>query len=175
MFQHKQDNDTFLDTRRGFLKFAIGALSLLGGLVLGIPYMRTILRSSPPGRLNWVAVGPVDSLPEKKPVNLRFAMRSQDAYLHGEISRSVWVIKDSTGSLTVFSPSCPHLGCHYTWNKKTNDFECPCHGSVFTLQGAVVGGPSPRPLDTLPHKIDGGTLFVEWKEFKVGIPEKIRV
>jgi menaquinol-cytochrome c reductase iron-sulfur subunit len=175
MSPHKQDNDSSLDTRRGFLKFTIGALSLLGGLVLGIPYMKTILRSSPPARLSWIEVGPVDSLSEKKPVNLRFVMRSQDAYLHGEVSRSVWVIKDSAGSLTVFSPTCPHLGCHYTWNKKTNDFECPCHGSVFTLQGTVVGGPSPRPLDTLPYKVEGGTLFVEWKEFKVGIPDKIRV
>lgn len=166
---------TFLDTRRGFLKFAIGVLSALGGLVLGIPYIRTILSSSHPGRLNWIKVGPVASLPVEQPVNLRFAMRSQDAYLHGEVSRSIWVIKDRTGSLTVFSPICPHLGCHYTWNKDTHDFECPCHGSVFTLKGTVVGGPAPRPLDTLPHKVENGTLLVEWEEFKVGIHEKVRV
>ena len=33
----------------------------------------------------------------------------------------------------------------------------------------------PRPLDTLPTKIEKGELFVEWETFKVGIPEKILV
>jgi len=39
----------------------------------------------------------------------------------------------------------------------------------------VLGGPAPRPLDTLPTKIQSEELNVEWKQFKAGIPEKVHV
>jgi hypothetical protein len=39
----------------------------------------------------------------------------------------------------------------------------------------VLGGPAPRRLDTLPVKIENGELYVEWKQFKSGTPDKIPV
>jgi quinol-cytochrome oxidoreductase complex cytochrome b subunit len=39
--------------------------------------------------------------------------------------------------------------------------------------GNVLGGPSPRPLDTLPGKIEDGILYVQWEQFRVGAPEKV--
>jgi Rieske Fe-S protein len=171
----QQENNVMESTRRGFFKVIIGAVASLMGLVLGPPFLRTVIHSTPPSKLQWSKVGSVDSLPIGQPKDLNFEMRSQDAYMHGEVSRSVWVIKHSSGELTVFSPICPHLGCHYKWNKQARDFECPCHASVFTSDGRVIGGPAPRSLDTLPHKVEKGELFVQWEEFKVGIPEKVRV
>ncbi len=41
--------------------------------------------------------------------------------------------------------------------------------------GKVLGGPSPRPLDTLPHKIQNGVLFVKWERFKIGVRQEIIV
>ena len=43
------------------------------------------------------------------------------------------------------SAICTHLGC--TVNRADHGYHCPCHGSVFDEQGAVKGGPAPRPLD----------------------------
>jgi hypothetical protein len=43
------------------------------------------------------------------------------------------------------------------------------------MVGEVVGGPAPRPLDTLSTRIEGDEIFVEWERFKVGISEKVAV
>jgi cytochrome b6-f complex iron-sulfur subunit len=42
------------------------------------------------------------------------------------------------------SAVCTHLGC--TVNRADHGYHCPCHGSVFSNQGAVQSGPAPRPL-----------------------------
>jgi cytochrome b6-f complex iron-sulfur subunit len=42
------------------------------------------------------------------------------------------------------SAVCTHLGC--TVNRAERGFHCPCHGSVFSPDGAVESGPAPRPL-----------------------------
>jgi len=34
--------------------------------------------------------------------------------------------------------------------------------------------PGATPLDNLPVRLEKGDLFVEWEQFKVGIPEKVR-
>jgi len=161
--------------RRSFFKVVIGVLTSLYGLILGIPYLRAVINSAPLQKLSYTEVGDIGPLGIGQPKDMNFQMRSSDAYLHQEVTRSVWVIKHSETEVTVFSPICTHLGCHYKWDPRTNHFECPCHGSVFTIDGNVVGGPAPRPLDTLPHKIENGKLLVEWERFKVGIPKKVRV
>lgn len=175
------DHDSNIDqnestvTRRKFFKVVIGVFAFLNGLVLGVPYIRAIITKAPLKKLHWTKVGDVTSLANMQPKDMAFQMRSTDAYLHQDVTRSVWVIRHSQSDYTVYSPICPHLGCHYKWDPQTNHFECPCHGSVFTINGKVIGGPAPRPLDTLPHKIENGVLYVEWERFKVGIAEKVRV
>jgi cytochrome b6-f complex iron-sulfur subunit len=41
---------------------------------------------------------------------------------------------------------CPHLGCTVNAVPDKLPFLCPCHGSHFDANGAVVSGPSPRGL-----------------------------
>jgi menaquinol-cytochrome c reductase iron-sulfur subunit len=170
-----EENEQDTAERRSFLKWMIGALTGLMGLILGLPYLRTVINSAPLRKLSYVEVGDIDALSIGQPQDMNFQMSSTDAYLRQEVIRSVWVIKHSPDSLTVFSPICTHLGCHYKWNAQARHFECPCHGSVFTVDGKVIGGPAPRPLDTLPHKIENGKLYVEWERFRVGTSEKVRV
>ncbi|MCL5024068.1 MAG: ubiquinol-cytochrome c reductase iron-sulfur subunit [Nitrospirae bacterium] len=161
-------------TRRKFFKVVIGVTAFLNGLILGIPFLRAIINPAPLQKLSYTEVGDIGSLPIGEPQDMNFAMRSGDAYRHEEVIHSVWVVKHSPAEVTVFSPICTHLGCHYKWNPQAGHFECPCHGSVFTITGKVIGGPAPRPLDTLPHKLEKGKLFVEWERFKVGVSEKVR-
>ena len=40
------------------------------------------------------------------------------------------------------------------------------------LDGKVVGGPPPRPLDTLDWRVEGGNLVVDYRDFLLGVPEK---
>jgi cytochrome b6-f complex iron-sulfur subunit len=42
---------------------------------------------------------------------------------------------------------CPHLGCEV--EPKPEGFACPCHGSRFDPQGALLRGPADRPLRSL--------------------------
>jgi nucleotide-binding universal stress UspA family protein/nitrite reductase/ring-hydroxylating ferredoxin subunit len=53
---------------------------------------------------------------------------------------------DPDGDLHVFSARCTHLGCTVAWNPGDGVFACPCHGSRFGPDGAVVQGPAARPL-----------------------------
>jgi len=162
-------------SRRGFLKLMVGALSALVVAAMAVPLIGTII--GPSFRLKkpkWAKVGDITSLAVDQPVNLKFPFKTEDAYLRETIIHDVWVIKHSSSEITVFSPICPHLGCHYDWHADGNEFICPCHGSVYSMTGKVLGGPAPRALDTLPCKLEGNVLSVEWETFKVGVPQKIR-
>jgi menaquinol-cytochrome c reductase iron-sulfur subunit len=168
-------HDDFSDARRRFLKLAIGALTAVSGFVLGLPLIRTIYRSAPVTAAGWSAAAKLAALPFGRPASINFQTQSEDAYIRGDTVHSVWVIRHAENDLTVFSPVCTHLGCYYAWNQQAGRFECPCHGSVFSMDGKVLGGPAPRPLDTLPHKVENGTLYVRWETFKSGTAKKIVV
>jgi len=162
--------------RRGFLKLIICAITFFIGMILGIPFIKTLIASKPTiAKQAWNRAGEIESLPTGRPTRLNFFVRVEDAYRHETTVQSVWAIKHSATDVTVFSPVCTHLGCYFKWDQGTGHFECPCHGSVFAIDGKVLGGPAPRPLDTLPAKIDNGILFVVWERFEVGIPQRVQV
>jgi menaquinol-cytochrome c reductase iron-sulfur subunit len=170
------DEDNVETNRRRFLKWLIGILGAVNVLITGIPFLRSIAGSTSKGQKEqWLKVAAADSLPEGVPFNVRFLGESEEAYLRIYELHSVWVMKHSPTDITVFSPMCTHLGCYYQWNQTADRFECPCHGSLFSPDGKVLGGPAPRPLDTLPSKVEHGDLLVEWIRYRPGIPEKIPI
>jgi rieske iron-sulfur protein len=62
-----------------------------------------------------------------------------------------------------YSAICPHAGCEITgWSAERKIIECPCHASHYDPRqaGAVIDGPTPRPLAGLPLKIADGKLVV---------------
>jgi menaquinol-cytochrome c reductase iron-sulfur subunit len=162
--------------RRKFLQVVIATFSALIGLALGIPFIGALLGpASRAKRGSFSDVAALDSIPLGKPVDLAFSVSSADAFIQQDTVRHVWVYRRSASEVAVFSPICPHLGCRYDWDAQSSRFMCPCHGSVYTIDGRVVAGPAPRPLDTLPAEIRQGRLFVEWEQFKVGIRQKVSV
>jgi menaquinol-cytochrome c reductase iron-sulfur subunit len=162
--------------RRKFLVCACAILAAPLAVVIGYPMattlVGTIYRKS---KLQFSKTSGFSSAPQGQPIKLNFTYVETDAYLRTQTSEDVWVIKDAASKVTVFSPVCPHMGCRYNWNPEMKKFICPCHGSVFSSTGKVLAGPSPRPLDTLPHKIEDGVLYVEWEQFKTGASDKVRV
>lgn len=160
-------------TRRKFLAVVIGVFASVNALVLGIPFVKSLVSVVSGRKPGWSRVIEVGSLPEGRPVEVKFSAMREDAYHYENVLHSVWVIKHSHGNITVFSPVCPHLGCRFLWDSTVERFECPCHASEFSLEGKVLYGPAPRPLDVLPHKIEHGELFVRWERFKVGTPDRV--
>jgi Rieske Fe-S protein len=54
--------------------------------------------------------------------------------------------RDPDGTLTVRSATCTHMGCLVAWNDGDGTWDCPCHGSRFSPEGAVISGPAESPL-----------------------------
>jgi len=163
-------------TRRRFLIALITIASSLLGVILGLPFINALIGSKVrTAKDKWIRVAELQAIPEGEPVRLNFVMNGQDAFIQQTTVHSVWVIRRSPAELTAFSPICPHAGCYYNWSAGLKRFDCPCHGSIFRIDGPVVSGPAPRPLDTLPVKIENGTLYVIWQRFKAGVPEKIEI
>jgi cytochrome b6-f complex iron-sulfur subunit len=59
--------------------------------------------------------------------------------------RKISVMKGDNG-LYALVRNCTHMGCIPYLSDEEQLFRCPCHGSVFTLEGDVVKGPAPEPL-----------------------------
>ena len=56
------------------------------------------------------------------------------------------VCRDTDGKLHRRSASCTHLGCVVHWNSTEQCWDCPCHGSHFAPDGAVLNAPAIKPL-----------------------------
>jgi glycine/D-amino acid oxidase-like deaminating enzyme/nitrite reductase/ring-hydroxylating ferredoxin subunit len=50
--------------------------------------------------------------------------------------------RDDEGKVHAVAAVCTHLGCHVTFNPAERSWDCPCHGSRFTTDGAVLEGPA---------------------------------
>ncbi|MDO4355736.1 MAG: FAD-dependent oxidoreductase [Clostridia bacterium] len=69
---------------------------------------------------------------------------------HGGIvdvdGRKAGVYKDELGRCHIVQPRCPHLGCQLEWNPDERSWDCPCHGSRFDVDGALIDGPAQEGL-----------------------------
>jgi cytochrome b6-f complex iron-sulfur subunit len=63
------------------------------------------------------------------------------------------IVRTTEKSVHVLSAVCTHLGCLVKWDSVKATLVCPCHAASFDVNGNVIGGPAPRPLQTHPVKI----------------------
>ena len=50
--------------------------------------------------------------------------------------------RDEYGKIHLVSPVCTHMGCMVHWNNGEKSWDCPCHGSRFSVDGEVLEGPA---------------------------------
>ncbi|MBS2772350.1 FAD-dependent oxidoreductase [Anoxybacillus rupiensis] len=60
--------------------------------------------------------------------------------------------KDENGSLFLVDTTCTHMGCELEWNSGDRTWDCPCHGSRFSVCGDVVEGPAQQPLTKISEE-----------------------
>ena len=89
----------------------------------------------------------------------------------GYRDKGVWLVSDSK-KLIALSARCTHQGCSVSWDGSARQFACPCHKSVFTLEGDnLPNHKATRPLERLSLSIvdtqDGKQVRVDpTKQFR---------
>lgn len=108
----------------------------------------------------WVEAADVGELHTRAPAEIVFRRNRVDGWKVTSEKANAWVVKTSGGQVVAFAPQCTHLGCAYHWDEDRHNFICPCHNSAFSLDGAVLSGPAPRPLDRYEVKLDGKKVII---------------
>jgi cytochrome b6-f complex iron-sulfur subunit len=75
-------------------------------------------------------------------------------------NKPVIVINRYQKGFVAFSRVCTHLGCLVEYDKGLRKMVCPCHAGTFDLEGNVLSGPPPRPLPTIPLKVEGDFVII---------------
>ena len=69
----------------------------------------------------------------------------QGAILRQGLSK-VAAYRDDRGELQLHSSSCTHIGCQLHFNSFERTWDCPCHGSIFGVDGQPLNAPAISPL-----------------------------
>jgi len=147
-------------TRRSLLTAAMGAMWSAMAAAVALPAARYLLwRPRREDSNQWVEAGEVGRLAPDQPLEMAFVRRRTEAWRTVEEKATAWVVKHGNEVLAL-SPACTHLGCAYGWNAAKRNFVCPCHASAFSIDGRVLAGPAPRPLDRYQTRVEGGRLLV---------------
>lgn len=148
-------------SRRGFLAWATAGLGALIAAVLGAVGIGYFISPAFSRRdEDWIDLGKASEFKAGVPVKVDFVSRRRDAWVTVESRASAWILTPNGRDFIAYDPKCTHLGCPYRWDEARRKFLCPCHTATFDVDGSVVSGPPPRPLDRYPVKVVGGRLLV---------------
>lgn len=148
------------EARRSFLtRLVLGAAALIGAGVAGLAGAVV----TPRGRAavkRWRPAASMFDLPPNGPFVATLIERHADGW-HETRRQSVVFIDKVGDEYRALSATCTHLGCRVAWDATHYQYKCPCHGGIFDRTGAVVSGPPPRGLDSLPVRLNAETADLE--------------
>ncbi len=64
-------------------------------------------------------------------------------------NKKLAIYRDHDNHLHAVSPYCTHLGCEIKWNDAEKTWDCPCHGSRYSIDGDVIEGPTVKNLERI--------------------------
>jgi Rieske Fe-S protein len=163
--------------RRLFLKLGVHGLGAGVAAVTAVPAIAYLAyplsHDTTTGSGGYITAGRSEHFKEGVPVKVDLLADKMDAWNRVEQVKigSAWVLNKG-GKLIAYSSVCPHLGCAIDFESASGKFKCPCHRSAFGQNGAIEDGPSPRPMDELEVKEEGGLLSIRYQRFKIGVHDK---
>ena len=135
--------------RRGFLQWLLG-----GGLAASLgsffyPAFRFLIPPSvPEAAVNEVSAGKVTDLRPNSAKMVKFG------------SKPVLLIRTGETEWRAYSGICTHLNCTVQFQEASHQIWCACHNGFYDLNGKVVSGPPPKPLEEYTVRIRGEEVFV---------------
>jgi menaquinol-cytochrome c reductase iron-sulfur subunit len=170
--------------RRGFIKKAtavcLGAVSMLAPLVSGLMVVLDPLRRK--SELNaLILVTTLRSLPEDGlPRKFVVVAEHADAWNRNPSVPvgAVYLRRTGPTAVQAFNVVCPHAGCFVDFVPNRKSYVCPCHNSIFGLDGRISDpkSPSPRGLDELEVQLRNQTeVWVRFRNYLAGHERKIPV
>lgn len=133
--------------RRGFLRLL---LAFLGSTALAsflYPLLRFFAPPSGKATIKQVSLKKAE-LPVGKAKNIVFN------------NTPVIVINRHDKGYVVISRVCTHLGCLVDYDETKKRLQCPCHAGTFDLEGNVISGPPPKPLQKFSLKVEGENIVI---------------
>jgi cytochrome b6-f complex iron-sulfur subunit len=82
------------------------------------------------------------------------------AALGGFTYSSGVIVAHTPSGYVAVSAACTHQGATITYDRATNLFYCPAHGSTFSPSGVVTRGPAGSPLVSYRVALTGNSLRV---------------
>jgi menaquinol-cytochrome c reductase iron-sulfur subunit len=148
-------------TRRTFY---ISFVNLLGGLMaaaMAVPAaLYLAIKPKSADDSDWVEVTDFSQLKVNTPTEVLYDRNRVDGWRKVMEKSSAWVVRTEDHNVVAYKPACTHLACAYHWENQANKFVCPCHGSEFSIEGKVLAGPAPRPLDRFLTKVEGSKVMI---------------
>ena len=150
-------------SRRNFFIAAINGLGAVIGAAVAIPAAAYLL-IRPKGEQaggGFTEIGELGQLKIGEPQEVLYERDRVDGWHKLKREKtSTWLVKTGANTVIAYNPACTHLGCAYHWDSSQKHFICPCHASVFSLDGKVLAGPAPRPLDRYVAKVEDGKILI---------------
>lgn len=136
-------------SRRGALNWLLGT-SIGATLAAALyPVFRFVI---PPevaeAPVNRVLAGKLSELPANSGKIFRFG------------SKPGILVRTATGEIRAFSAVCTHLNCTVQYQESRREIWCACHNGTYDLEGRVVSGPPPKPLEEFAVKIRGDEVVI---------------
>ena len=138
--------------RRNFIDVFFGGSLLATIAAFLYPVVRYVLPSKSTGIVqNSVTAAKAGELPPNAAKVFKFG------------SAPAVLINTAEGNLVALSAVCTHLTCTVRYDGETGTLFCPCHNGRFDLNGNVLSGPPPRPLETYAVELSGPDIIVTRK------------
>lgn len=71
-----------------------------------------------------------------------FSIPSEDETITFKIDGHPYGMYRKEDDIYIVDIFCPHLGCTLSFNEYEKTWDCPCHGSRFSIEGKIVKGPA---------------------------------
>ena len=75
-------------------------------------------------------------------------------------SRPVLLIRTGETEWRAFSGTCTHLDCTVQYREDSRQIWCACHNGLYDINGRVLSGPPPNPLEPFTVHIRGDEVVV---------------